>query len=103
MIRIVLCCQHGASTDLLAVKIEEAAKAKGVEASVNAYPYTQLPNVIDNADIVLVAPQIRFKLASFQKEFAGKQAIFKLVEPTDYGMMRGEKVLSECLELLERK
>lgn len=100
MIRIVLCCQHGASTDLLAVKIEEAARTKGIDASVTAYSYSQIGNVIDSADIVLLAPQIRFKLGSFQKEYADKNVPFVLVEPSDYGMLRGEKVLNDCLAVL---
>ncbi len=102
MYRIVLCCQHGASTDLLAVKIEQAAKEKGIEVEVNAYSYTRLDKVIDKADLILVAPQIRFKKKSFEAQYASKGIPFMAVEPSDYGLLRGDKVLEQSIAMIEQ-
>ena len=52
MYNIVLLCQWGASTDLVAEKIREAASEQGIEVMVNAYPANELANIIDTADIV---------------------------------------------------
>ena len=97
MHKIVLCCQHGASTDLLANKMMEAAEKLGLDVAVEAYPYTSLEKVIDQAAVVLIAPQIRFKEKTFKAKYADKGVPFLLVEPSDYGLLRGEKVLKQCL------
>lgn len=102
MIRIVLACQFGASTDLLAVKMQEAAAKMNEEISIQAYSYTKLEQVIDNADIVLLGPQIRFKLKTFQTQFADKNVEFLVIDPTDYGMLNGEHVLQRTLEVLKK-
>lgn len=101
MYRIVLCCQNGASTDLLAVEMEKAAEKIGVETSINAYPYTKLDIVINDADLILLAPQVRFKLKTFEKQYADKKVPFMTVDPSDYGMLRGDKVLNECIAKIE--
>jgi PTS system cellobiose-specific IIB component len=102
MINIVLACQYGASTDLLAVKMQEAAKKENAEVSINAYSYTKLEQVIDQADIVLLGPQIRFKQKSLEKQFADKKAKFMVINPSDYGMLNGEGVLKQVLTELKK-
>lgn len=101
MYKIVLCCQNGASTDLLAVEMEKAAEQKGIEVSINAYPYTKLDVVIEDADLILLAPQVRFKLKTFEKQYADKGVPFMTVDPSDYGLLKGDKVLSECVAKIE--
>lgn len=96
---IVLVCQNGASTDMLALKMEEAAKANNIDVIVHAHPAVELKDYVDAADIVLLAPQVRFKLNQFKAAYPN--AKFKLVETTDYGMLRGEKVLNEALKELQ--
>ena len=103
MIRIILACQFGASTDLLAVKMQEAAKNMDMDVTVNAYSYTSLEQVMDEADIVLLGPQIRFKKKALEKQFADKNVEFMVVEPSDYGMMNGEKVLRTAVETVENR
>ena len=103
MIRIILACQFGASTDLLAVKMQEAAKNMDMDVTVNAYSYTSLEQVIDEADIVLLGPQIRFKKKALEKQFAGKNVEFMVVEPSDYGMLNGEKVLRAAVEIVDNR
>lgn len=100
MYRIILCCANGASTDMLAVKMEKAAVEQGIELSINAYPYTKLEHVIDGADLVLIAPQIRYKLKTFESEYSSKGIPFMAVEPVDYGMLDGAKVLSDSIALI---
>lgn len=101
MYKIILCCQNGASTDLLAVKMEEAAKEKGIDVCINAHPYTELGFEIENVDLVLLAPQIRFKKNTLEKTYASYNKPFMCIEPSDYGLLRGEHVLNEAINLIE--
>jgi len=85
---------------MVANKIAEAAKKRGIDAVVNAYPMSQIGEVIGGADIILLGPQIRFKLGAFQKEYGDKGVPIITVEPTDYGMLNGENILNSVLKHL---
>ena len=102
MINIVLLCQHGASTGMVAKKISEAAEKRGIEAVVNAYSMSEIGTVIGGADIILLGPQIRFKLNAFQKEYGDRGVPIIVVEPTDYGMLNGDNILNSVLKHLEK-
>ena len=82
--------------------MQDAAKKLGVEATINAYPYTKLDELIDGADIVLLGPQVRFKKKTFEEKYADKGIEFMVVDTVDYGMMNGEKVLKTVLEHLKK-
>lgn len=103
MYNIILVCEHGASTGMLTTAMEKAAKAQGVEANINAYPYTKLNELIDGADIVLLGPQVRFKKKEFDAKYADKGVEFLVVDTVAYGTMNGEKVLKQALEHLQNK
>lgn len=102
MYNIILVCEHGASTGMLTTRMQEAAKKLGVDATINAYPYTKLDELIDAADIVLLGPQVRFKKKTFDQKYADKGIEFMVVNTVDYGMMDGEKVLKAALEHLQK-
>ena len=102
MYNIVLLCQHGASTGMVAQKITEAAASRGVDATVNAYSMAHIAEVIGGADIVLLGPQIKFKLNAFQKEYGDSGVPIVVIEPTDYGMLNGENILNTVLKHLEK-
>lgn len=100
---IVLVCEHGASTGMLTSRMIDAAKKMGVDASINAYSFTKLDEVIDGADIVLLGPQVRFKKKMFEEKYADKGVEFMVIDTVDYGMMNGEKVFKTVLEHLNNK
>lgn len=103
MYNIVLLCQWGASTEMVGEKIIEAAKAKGIDVVANAYPVTEIQRVIDGADVILLGPQVRFKLKSLLNEFGHKGVPFVAMEPEDYGRMNGENLLNAALKAIENK
>lgn len=98
MYHIILACEHGASTSIVTEAMQKAAKKMGVEATINAYPYTELANLIDGADAVLLGPQIRFRLGDIQKKFADKNVPISVINPVDYGTLNGEKIMNIVLE-----
>ena len=102
MLNIVLLCQHGASTGMVAQKIIEAAEKRGIDVAVNAYPMANIAEVIGDADIVLLGPQVRFKLGAFQKDYGDKGIPIAVIEATDYGMLNGENILNTVLEHLKK-
>lgn len=103
MLNIVLICNWGASTSMLAGKISEAAKEKGLECAVNAYSYEDVDGVLDAADIVLLGPQIAYKLKEFEKKYESRGVPFLVMNTMDYGRMNGGNVLQAVLEHLNKE
>lgn len=100
---IVLICQNGASTTILVDKMLASANSKGIDVVINAYPEHKLEFVVDEADLVLLAPQIRHKKKAILEKYSEKNVPFMSVDPMDYGMMDGEKVLDLALKELEKE
>ncbi|MBQ7891171.1 MAG: PTS sugar transporter subunit IIB [Erysipelotrichaceae bacterium] len=103
MLNIVLLCQYGASTGLVADKIVEAANKRGIEAVVNAYSVSEAAKVIPTADIVLLGPQVRFHQKNLEKAHGHHGVPIVPMQPVDYGRLNGEGILNTALEVLEKK
>lgn len=100
MYEIVLLCQYGASTGLLTTNMLEEAQKQNIEVNINAYPEYQLDSILSSkkVDVVLMGPQIRFKKKAFEEKYADLDLDFVLIDPADYGMMNGKKVLQVALD-----
>ena len=61
MKKILLVCSAGMSTSLLVTKMQEAAKEMQVEIDINALPVSECSTKINEVDIVLLGPQVRFQ------------------------------------------
>ncbi|MDO4377950.1 MAG: PTS sugar transporter subunit IIB [Erysipelotrichia bacterium] len=101
MINIILCCQQGASTSMLAGSMREEAKKRGLEVQITAYPYTELNDVAPSADIVLFGPQVKYMLKEFAIQLDKINKPYMLIDTVDYGMMDGQAVLNKVLAKLK--
>jgi PTS system cellobiose-specific IIB component len=105
-IRVLMFCAMGASSSLLAVKTEEAAKAKGLDvemtllsaAEAAIYDFRAKP-----VDVVLIAPQVRFKKRSIAQAAAPLGIPVEDIESITYGMMDGEKLCEQIQRALKQK
>ena len=68
MYKIALVCQHGASTGLCVRKMIEAAEKLGIESSITAYSDSQMDNLVEDMDCILLGPQLMFKKEQFKNE-----------------------------------
>lgn len=100
MKKIFLCCSAGMSTSMLVQRMKEAAKDQNIEAEIVALSMADFDDAIQEYDICLLGPQVRFKLDDFQKQAAGYNKKVAVIDSTAYGMMKGEQVLKQVLELL---
>lgn len=103
MYNIVLVCMHGASTDLLAKKMMKAIESEKIAASVNAYPDTKLAVYIEDADIVLVGPQLAYRVDGYRKKYQAYNVPIVPINAMDYGMMDGKKILSYAISIIEKE
>lgn len=103
MIRIGLFCASGMSTSILISKMEKIAKSRGLEVSINAYPESEMATLLDQIDIALLGPQVRFFLDKAKKVCEPKGIVVDVINSRDYGMMDGEKILDAAFKALENK
>lgn len=98
MRNIVLFCAAGMSTSLLVSKMQKAAQAQGLEYQIAAHALSEAPTYGPDADIILLGPQVSYKLKETQAQFADKPV--EAINMQDYGMMNGEKVIKHVREVL---
>lgn len=98
MRKIVLLCANGMSTGMLMNKMREAAAQTGYECTINAYAISQAQSVAADADCVLIGPQVRYEKDGVQKLLPGIPV--EVIEMTDYGRLRGDKVLAMAQKLI---
>lgn len=97
MKKILLLCGAGISTSMLLSKLEEAGSALGKsEYEFEATTIEQADKYVPEADVVLVAPQIKFQIGSLQRKYP--DAKFSAMDMHMFGMIDGEAII----ELAER-
>ncbi len=96
--KIVLLCAGGASTSILMKNIKKAALLVDFDCEVNAYSVSSARRVIPDADIVLIAPQIRYTITNLQETYPDKEIL--VIDMLVYGTMDGEKIIEGVTEIL---
>ncbi|MBO8163763.1 MAG: PTS sugar transporter subunit IIB [Brevibacillus sp.] len=96
---ILLCCAAGMSTSLLVQRMEEAAREKGLEGRIWAVSADEVMNNLDQAQVLLLGPQVRYKLAELKKEGEARGIPVDVISPLDYGTLNGKNVLEFALRL----
>ncbi|MCF1783647.1 PTS sugar transporter subunit IIB [Lactobacillus mulieris] len=98
MTNIILICAGGFSTSLLMNKMKEAAKAEGKEVNIEAMAEENFEKSGKKPNVLLLAPQVAYLEEKYKtSKYEGIKV--HVINMIDYGMMNGEKVLKEALEL----
>lgn len=95
MKKIMLVCNAGMSTGILAKKIEAAANRT---LQVNAYSESEYKDFLTDVDLILVGPQIRFLMPQIKKTTS---VPVHAISPVKYGMMDGKAVFEDIQKLIE--
>ncbi|ENH96844.1 PTS system lactose/cellobiose-specific family transporter subunit IIB [Gracilibacillus halophilus YIM-C55.5] len=100
MKNILLVCAAGMSTSMLVNKMEEAAKNKEDEIRINATSGGELEKYVEDADVLLLGPQVSYLLNDYKDKYANIPV--EVINSVDYGTMNGQKVLDWALNLIEK-
>ncbi len=100
---IRLFCAAGMSTSLLVSKMQEAAKEKGKDADIAAYPITELERMVEQIDVALLGPQVGFQLAKAKAVCEPKGVPVDVIPMNDYGMCNGMNVLKLAYKMAKNK
>lgn len=101
MKKITLICAAGMSTSLLVTKMKEAAKKLGEEVEIRATAENKFKEYENDTDILLLGPQVGFLLGKYKQIYEPRGIKVDVIDSVDYGMMNGEKVLRDALNLLK--
>lgn len=101
MVKILLCCSAGMSTSMVVQKMQKAASQQGLDASIDAVGMEEFNEKIAEYDCCLLGPQIKYKLADFQKQATEYNKPVTVINTMDYGMLNGDKILKAALALIE--
>ena len=98
---IMLVCAAGMSTSLMVTRMQKAAEEKGMQANIFAVPVPEAESYLaeHQVDVVLLGPQVRYLLDDFREKLATTPV--DVIPMTDYGMMKGDKVLELAESLMQ--
>lgn len=100
--KILLCCAAGMSTSLLVTKMEAAAKEQGIECKIWAESADAVKRHIDEADVLLLGPQVRYLLPQMKTLGQEKNVPVDAINPVHYGMCNGAEVLKTAIALINK-
>ena len=98
MRKIVLVCAQGMSTGMLTNKMRAAAEKQGYDCTIEAYAVSAAKTKAEDADVILVGPQVRYELDNVKSMFPDKPV--EVISMADYGRLNGEGVLSRAKDLI---
>lgn len=97
MTNILLICSAGMSTSMMVEQMKNSAKEQNIDAEIWAVAEVAAQDNIDKADVILLGPQLGFKLK--QIEALAEETPIEVIDMRDYGMMDGKSVLESALKL----
>ena len=95
--KVLLICSAGMSTSLL---VNNRMKFAQDGDAVDALPFGELEAKITEYDVVLLGPQIRFKLKDVQKVAAEHGKPAEVIDMRVYGTMNGQAAMEQARRLL---
>ena len=96
---ICLFCAGGMSTGLLVKNMEKYIHEQNLNHTVSAHGVGSLEYFAKDTDIILLDPQIRYKLNKVREQVKDKPIM--VIDTKTYGMLNGEKLMKEIIELME--
>ena len=94
MKKILLCCNAGMSTSLLVQKMQTEASTRGLDVEIEARPMNEALDHMEDADIVLLGPQIGYAKADYEKATDKPVEVIPMV---DYGRMNAAGIIDMAL------
>lgn len=103
-IRVLMVCAIGMSSSLIEQKTTKVAEEAGVPFEIKAVDVPEVArwNFAENpVDIVLIAPQARFKKRSLDQAAGSLGILVENIDSVAYGMIDGEKIFEQIMTALK--
>ncbi|CUH95560.1 hypothetical protein P22_1631 [Propionispora sp. 2/2-37] len=97
--KILLVCAAGMSTSLLVTKMQKESELLGSNDTIFACSVDELEEHIDQYEVILLGPQIRYKAKAIGEMVGRKGKGFGVIDSMNYGRVDGAKVLEQAYSL----
>ena len=91
------------STSLLVTRMEKAATEQGIEARIWAIGADAIRANLDEADVLLLGPQVRYMLKELKAIGDEKGIPVEVINMMHYGMINGAEVLKQAITMFNNK
>lgn len=98
MRKIILLCAAGMSTSMLMTRMKKAAQERQYPCEISAHPVAEAKALGQEADIILLGPQVRFQLAKVKADCP--HCVVEAIDMRAYGTMDGDSVIAHVQEVL---
>ncbi|ATZ16321.1 PTS system cellobiose-specific IIB component [Entomoplasma freundtii] len=96
-LNILLSCSYGFSTSSLVKKMETYCQEKGYPFTVNALAETNALESIDDYNVVLIGPQVRYLKPKFDNAIKGKIPVY-VMDTRSYGRLQVGEIVEQMLD-----
>ncbi len=103
MLTITLICNLGMSTSVLVDKMAAYTKGKGIEADIEARAFQRVEDRIEQTDILLIGPQVRYLAKKFQEQYGEKIPVIQTMDMSDYALQNVEKIFERAYQEYQSK
>ncbi|MCM8711529.1 PTS sugar transporter subunit IIB [Clostridium sp. SYSU_GA19001] len=91
--KIILCCSQGMSSSIFVRAMRQEIKKQNLDYTIASIGIFELSKYIDKANIVLLAPQVKYAFKNISEMSKAYNIPTVLINETDYGMMNVKKIL----------
>lgn len=99
--KIVLVCYSGSSASILRDRMLAWTHANMMEAEIIISSMAGLDDDKEDADIILVGPQVRCAMANIRERVPMRIPVLA-VDTRDYGMAKGDRIMQEAIAEVRR-
>jgi cellobiose-specific phosphotransferase system component IIB len=92
--RIILCCSQGMSSSIFVRAMRKEIKEQNLDSTVASIGIFELNKYIDKADMILLAPQVKYAYKDVSEMSKKYNIPTILISESDYGIMNVKNVLS---------
>lgn len=97
--KVVFVCSGGMSSAIVVNALKKEAAKEGLEMDVQAVGASEVEGALENADVCMVAPQIKYKLDSVKEVADAKGIPCDAIAPNLYNPLGGAGLLQRVKEL----
>lgn len=101
--KVLLVCSGGMSSAIVVKAVEKEAGKTGFDINIKSIGTGEFAEELKNGwDVILVAPQVRHRLASFQEAAAEWDIPVAIIPPQGYTPLGGATIIAELQKFIRK-
>lgn len=97
-IKVLLCCSGGLSTSLFSYHLQEVAESYHFPITFSAVGVNQLKEVLEDYDIILLAPQIAYMRSTIAQYKTNEKQKIMCISPNDFATQNYHQLVLEIVD-----